>query len=578
MRQGEDPHPNQQREARSHYNFPVRELSVKSVVTGILLAVVFGVANAYLALRMGMTVSASIPAAVMAVALFRFLRGGIGESNMVQTIASAGESLAAGVAFTVPAFFILGAQPHIALIILVALTGGVIGILALSLVRRHLIEEEKLPFPEGTACAQVLRTGEKGGAGALAMAGGFAFIYRILGGMGFFWDKPGAPVNWTYLSADISPAVIGAGYILGPRLSGFVLSGGILGWLVIVPLVSLFNNTPVTSAEVADGIWANYLRFIGAGAVLIGGIIGLAKATIPVFKGLAGSFSAKAGRDIPLPYSLGGLAIVFIILWLVPPAAMGPVGAIFAVVLAFLFAVVSARVVGIVGSSSNPVSGMTVAAVVVSALLMKLLGAGTVWTTIALAGVVCISAAIAGDTSQDLKTGFLVGATPKKQQFGELLGVAFSCLAIAWAIFLFNQAWGFTGGELRAPQANIMAIITQGVFQGTVPWHLLFIGGAAALAVEAMGIASLPFAVGLYLPLDLSAGLFLGGILSWVFRAKGHHLAASGLIAGDAFSGLLVAGLAAGGIGLPQIVNFGAWGTPVALAGLCVVLWVLRKK
>jgi len=556
----------------------VRELSAKSLITGILLAIFFGVANAYLALRMGMTVSASIPAAVMAVALFRFIRGGIGESNMVQTIASAGESLAAGVAFTIPAFFILGAQPHIALVILIAITGGAIGILALSVVRRHLIEEEKLPFPEGTACAQVLKTGERGGAGAIAMAGGFAFIYRIMGGMGFFGDKPGVPVNWTYLNLDISPAVIGAGYILGPRLSGFVLSGGILGWLVIVPLISLFNNTPVTSAEVAEGIWANYLRFIGAGAVLVGGIIGLARAIVPVFRGLAGSFSMRGGRDIPLAYVLGGLALAFLILWLVPPASMGPVGGILAIVLAFLFAVVSARVVGIVGSSSNPVSGMTVAAVVISALLMKLTGAGTVWTTLTLAGAVCISAAIAGDTSQDLKTGFLVGATPKKQQIGELLGVAFSSLAVAWAIFLFNQAWGFTGGVLRAPQANIMAIITQGVFQGTVPWHLLFIGGAAALAVEALGMASLPFAVGLYLPLDLSTGLCLGGLLSWAFRAKGQHLAASGLIAGDAFSGLLVAGLAAGGLSLPHLVNFGAWGTPVALAALCLVLWLLRKK
>ncbi len=560
------------------YNFPMRELSAKALVTGILLAVFFGVANAYLALRMGMTVSASIPAAVMAVALFRFLRGGIGESNMVQTIASAGESLAAGVAFTIPAFFILGAEPHIVLVILIAMTGGFIGILALSVVRRHLIEEENLPFPEGTACAQVLRTGERGGAGAIAISGGFAFIYRILGGMGFFWDKPGVPANWTYLNLDISPAVVGAGYILGPRLSGFVLAGGILGWLVIVPLISIFNNTPVVSAEVADGIWANYLRFIGAGAVLVGGIIGLLKAIVPVIKGLASSFSLRRGRDIPVPYVLVSLTLIFLILWFIPPVSMGPLGAMFALILAFLFAVVSARVVGIVGSSSNPISGMTVAAVVVSALLMKLLGAGTVWTTLGLAGVVCISAAIAGDTSQDLKTGFLVGATPKKQQFGELLGVAFSCLAVAWAMFIFNQAWGFTGGELRAPQANIMAIITQGVFQGTVPWHLLFVGGAAALAVEAMGIASLPFAVGLYLPLDLSVGLFLGGATSWAFRAKGRHLAASGLIAGDAFSGLLVAGLAAGGLGLPQPVNFGAWGTPIAIAALCLVLWFLRKK
>jgi len=569
---------NQQGTDRKHYNFPVRELSAKSLIIGILLAVVFGVANAYLALRMGMTVSASIPAAVMAVALFRLIRGSIGETNMVQTIASAGESLAAGVAFTIPAFFILGAEPHLALVILVALTGGALGILALSVVRRHLIEEENLPFPEGTACAQVLRTGERGGAGAIALAGGFAFIYRMLGGMGFFTDKPGIPVRWTFLSADLSPAVIGAGYILGPRLSGLVLSGGMLGWLVLVPLISLFNNTPIASGDVADTIWANYLRFIGAGAVLVGGIIGLLRATAPVFRGLLGSFSLRGGRDIPLAYVLGGLVLIFLVLWLVPPVAMGPVGAAFALVLAFLFAVVSARIVGIVGSSSNPVSGMTVAAVLVSALLMKLLGVGTVWTTLALAGVVCISAAIAGDTSQDLKTGFLVGATPRKQQFGELLGVLFSSLAIAWAIFLFNQAWGFTGGALRAPQANIMAIITQGVFQGTVPWHLLFIGGAAALAVEALGVGSLPFAVGLYLPLDLSVGLFFGGLLSHAFRAKGQHLAPSGLIAGDAFSGLLVAGLAAGGLGLPRVVGFGPWGTPVAVAALCLVLWLLRKK
>jgi len=556
----------------------MRELSAKALVTGLLLAVVFGVANAYLALRMGMTISASIPAAVMAVALFRLIRGGIGESNMVQTIASAGESLAAGVAFTVPAFFILGYNPHIMLIILLALTGGVLGVLTLSVVRRHLIEEENLPFPEGTACAAVLRTGEKGGALAIALSGLFAFAYRVVGATSIFPQKPGAATGWTFLSVDLSPAVVGAGYILGPRLSALVLSGGILGWLVVVPLISFMAGKPVASGEAADAIWSDYLRYIGGGAVLVGGLIGLAKALVPVFRGIIGSFSARGGRDIPLVYVIAGGALIFLTLWFVPPVAMGPVGAGLALILAFLFAAVSARIVGIIGSSSNPVSGMTVAAVVISSLILHFLHVGTVVTALTLAGVVCISAAIAGDTSQDLKTGFLVGATPKKQQLGEFLGVAVSALAIGWAIYLFNSAYGFTSGELRAPQANIMALITTGVFGGTIPWHLLAIGGAAALAVEALGVGSLPFAVGLYLPLDLSTGLFLGGLLSWVFRGKGKVLAASGLIAGDAFSGLLLAGLAGAKIAMPQLPSIGWPASLLAVALMILVLWLLRKK
>ena len=555
----------------------MREFTARSLILGLVLAVVFGVANAYLALRMGMTVSASIPAAVMAVALFRAFKGSILEANMVQTIASAGESLAAGIAFTIPAFFILGLKPSAALTVLLILTGGVAGVLALSVVRAHLIETEKLPFPEGTACAAVLKTKERKGVAAMAWAGLVGFAHHRLSSLNLFSGKPGVATGWSYLSADLSPAVVGAGFILGPRLSGLVLSGGALGWLVMVPLISLLKGVPIASPGDADAIWSDYLRYIGAGAVLLGGLVGLVKALKHVVRGVVASLSRPTGRDLSIRLVMVGFAGVFLMLWLTPSVGIGPVGAGLAVVLSFVFAVVSARVVGVVGSSSNPVSGMTIAAVVISALILKITGTGGVVPALGLAAVVCIAAAIAGDTSQDLKTGFLVGAMPKKQQLGELMGVAVSGLAVAWAIFLFNSAYGFDTGALRAPQANIMAIITKGVFESTVPWGLLGIGAAAAGAVELMGIGSLPFAVGLYLPLDISAGLFVGGVLQRLFKTK-SVLSASGLIAGDAFAGLLVAGLAVAGMGLPQLHVSHWFGTLPAFLVLVLVLFAFRRR
>ncbi len=507
------------------------DLTPKGVLLGLLLAAVFGLANAYLALRLGMTVSASIPAAVLAVAFLKPLRGTLREFNMVQTVASAGESLAAGVAFTVPAFFILGHRPSYALVVLLAVAGGFLGVASLSLVRRRFVEEENLPYPEGRACAEVLRAGQGRGAGKLLVSGTLAFVYRGLGWLGLLNQRPGLAAGWTFFSVDLTPAVLGAGTILGVRTALLVAAGGALGWLGLVPLISALKGVAVNSASAADSLWADYLRFIGAGAVLVGGLFSLGKALPAAARGI----SLRGGRDIP-PWTLGAVALsVLPVLWW----ASGPLGAALGLAFAFVFAVVSARVVGIVGSSSNPVSGMTVTAVLLSSVAMAGLKAGGVLAALGLASVVCVAAAIAGDTSQDLMTGHLVGAVPKAQQIGELAGVLVSALAVGWAVFLLADAFGF-GGELRAPQANVMAIITEGVFTGKVPWVLLGAGGAIALAVEMLGVSSLAFAVGLYLPLDLSAGLLLGALLGRLFRVQ-EAVVPSGLIAGDALSGLAAA-------------------------------------
>ena len=574
------------------------EFTVVSIVLGAILAIVFGGANAYLGLRVGMTVSASIPAAVISMGVIRKIlrRDSILENNMVQTIGSAGESVAAGAIFTLPALFMwakegMGNAPGLVEIGLIALCGGVLGVLMMIPLRSALIVKEHgvLAYPEGQACAEVLIAGEEGGAKASTVFSGLgiAAVYKfITDGLKVF------PSEITYdisaykgsgVGIDVLPALAGVGYICGAKVSSYLFAGGILGWLVIMPLMVLFGGDAVmfpvvdktinelVAAKGVSALWSNYLRYIGAGAVACGGVLSLIKSLpliVRTFKDAMGDYgkgrtvsTLRTEQDLSMKVVLLGVLLVAIVLWLVPAIPLNLFTALIVIVFGFFFATVSSRMVGLIGSSNNPVSGMAIATLLISTMLLK--ATGTVGiegmtAAIVIGGIICVIAAIAGDTSQDLKTGFLVGATPKKQQIGELIGVAVSSVAIGAILYLLSMAWGGYGSDaLPAPQAMLMKMIVEGVMGGNLPWNLVFAGVFIAIVVEVLGIPVLPFAIGLYLPIYLSVPMMLGGALRWFLEKRKYAsekdktntvqsgvLYSSGLIAGEGIVGILLAVLA----------------------------------
>ncbi|MCI7158036.1 MAG: oligopeptide transporter, OPT family [Flintibacter sp.] len=574
------------------------EFTVVSIVLGAILAIVFGGANAYLGLRVGMTVSASIPAAVISMGVIRKIlrRDSILENNMVQTIGSAGESVAAGAIFTLPALFMwakegMGNAPGLVEIGLIALCGGVLGVLMMIPLRSALIVKEHgvLAYPEGQACAEVLIAGEEGGAKASTVFSGLgiAAVYKfITDGLKVF------PSEITYdisaykgsgVGIDVLPALAGVGYICGAKVSSYLFAGGILGWLVIMPLMVLFGGDAVmfpvvdktinelVAAKGVSALWSNYLRYIGAGAVACGGVLSLVKSLpliVRTFKDAMGDYgkgrtvsTLRTEQDLSMKVVLLGVLLVAIVLWLVPAIPLNLFTALIVIVFGFFFATVSSRMVGLIGSSNNPVSGMAIATLLISTMLLK--ATGTVGiegmtAAIVIGGIICVIAAIAGDTSQDLKTGFLVGATPKKQQIGELIGVAVSSVAIGAILYLLSMAWGGYGSnDLPAPQAMLMKMIVEGVMGGNLPWNMVFAGVFIAIVVEVLGIPVLPFAIGLYLPIYLSVPMMLGGALRWFLEKRKYAsekdkndtvqsgvLYSSGLIAGEGIVGILLAVLA----------------------------------
>ena len=575
------------------------ELTLTSIIMGVILAVVFGAANAYLGLRVGMTVSASIPAAVIAMGVIRILlrRNSILESNMVQTIGSAGESLAAGAIFTLPTLFIWAAEgktenPSLLEITLIALIGGLLGVFFMIPLRNALIVKEHnvLPYPEGTACAEVLLAGEEGGANASTVfAGmGFAALFKfIIDGLKVVSGEVSGKVKGfaVEIGTQIYHAVMSVGYICGARIASFMFAGGVLAWLVIIPLIVLFGENSVlypsvdaTIGEIyassgAGGIWGSYIRYIGAGALAAGGIISLVKSLPLIVKTFGGAMKsiggAKAGtlrtdKDINMKVVLIVIAVLALLIWLVPAIPVNPIGAVLIVVFGFFFATVSSRMVGLVGSSNNPVSGMAIATLLISTLILKFTGMTGIkgmCSAIAIGSIICIVSAIAGDTSQDLKTGFLLGATPKKQQIGECFGVVASALAIGGTLYLLNSAWGFGSDELAAPQATLMKLITEGVMGGDLPWALVFTGVFIAVVVEIIGIPVLPFAIGVYLPVQLNACIMVGGLVRLFFDKMKKDkeekekivndgiLFCSGMIAGEGLVGIALALLAVFGLG-----------------------------
>lgn len=574
------------------------ELTAVSVLMGIILAVVFGAANAYLGLKVGMTVSASIPAAVIAMGVIRVVmrRNSILESNIVQTVGSAGESLAAGAIFTLPTLFLWASEgktenPSLIEITLIALIGGLLGVFFMIPLRNALIVQEHgtLPYPEGTACAEVLLAGEDGGANASTVfAGmGLAALFKfIIDGLKLVSGEISAHVKGFAgeIGTQIYPAVMSVGYICGPKISSYMFAGSALSWLVLIPLIVLFGGdtllnpgtVPISelyASDGASGIWSTYIRYIGAGALAAGGIISLAKSLPMIIKTFGGavkgmrsagtSSNERTDQNISIKFVITAVLVLTILICLIPAIPVKLLGAFIIVVFGFFFAAVSSRMVGLVGSSNNPVSGMAIATVLIATIILKVTGAEGIsgmLSAISIGSVICIVASIAGDTSQDLKTGYILGATPKKQQIGELLGVAAASLAIGGTLYLLNTAFGFGEGGLAAPQATLMKLIIEGVMGGNLPWALVFIGAFIAVTAEIVGIPVLPFAIGVYLPIQLNACIMIGGIIRLVFdkmkRDKAEKdaiindgvLFCSGMIAGEGLVGILLAVLAIFGI------------------------------
>lgn len=593
----------------------IPEFTVTSVILGIILAVVFGGANAYLGLRVGMTVSASIPAAVISMGLIRVIlkRDSILENNMVQTIGSAGESVAAGAIFTLPVLFMWAAEdsniaaPSFLTITFIAVCGGLLGILFMIPLRTALIVEEHgtLPFPEGTACAEVLAAGEEGGEKSkLVFTGlGFASVYKFIAdGLCLFPSE----VDWSIKSykgsgigMDVLPALLGVGYICGARVSSYLLGGATLAWFVIMPMMVLFGGDtilfpatePLNTLDTWT-LWGSYVRYIGAGAVAAGGILSLIKSLpliISTFTkaikgfGHAGG-SERTAKDLPMKYLVIGIAVLILALCLIPSIPIGPVAALLIVIFGFFFATVSARMVGLVGSSNNPVSGMAIATLLIATTLLKAtgnVGINGMTTAICIGTIICIIAAIAGDTSQDLKTGYIIGSTPYRQQIGELIGVTCSGLTIGAVLYLFNNAWTYGSAQLPAPQATLMKMVVEGVMNGNLPWGLVLIGVFIAIFIEIIGIPVLPFAIGLYLPIHLSTPIMVGGLIRLFFEkrhAKNEKkkeelvsngiLYSSGMIAGEGLVGILLAVFAV--FGLDQKINLTNYGIDLGNMGGCV--------
>lgn len=577
----------------------IPEFTLKAVLLGSIFGIIFGAATVYLGLKVGLTVSASIPIAVLAISIFKKLgKATILENNMVQTIGSAGESVAAGVVFTVPALlFLAGGEAYFQYfqIFVLALVGGVLGVLFMVPLRRALIVKEhgNLPYPEGTACADVLVAGEKGGALArnVFYGLGIAFLYKgFMSILGLWKDVPqyvfgrsSALPNGT-VNAEITPELLGVGYIIGPRIAGIMVAGGVLSWLVLIPLITLLGDNltapmaPETSMLISEmspsQIWSKYIRYIGAGAVTFGGIITLIKTLPTIVTAFKDSFKdlrsrnaqtaatqVRTEKDVPLIFVVvGSIALVFLMA-ILPNVPTNFLSAIMIVVFGFFFVTVASRIVGLIGSSSSPVSGMTIATLMATSLIFIGIGwTGDFYQPIALVvgSIVCIAAANAGATSQDLKTGFLVGATPMKQQIGLLIGVLVSTVAIGFTLLLLHDTLGIGivteehPNPLPAPQAMLMSTVIKGLLSQNLPWGLVLAGMGLSAVVELCGVSSLAFAVGAYLPLSTTSPIFVGGLIKTladkVANRKGEEsevssgaLFSSGLIAGGALTGILVA-------------------------------------
>ncbi|CAN5298673.1 oligopeptide transporter, OPT family [soil metagenome] len=586
------------------------EFTFKAVFMGVILGVVFGAANAYTGLKIGMTVSASIPAAVMTVAIFKLLRlkTTILEANMSQCVGSASTALATGLIFTIPALFLWGMVPGYLQLVALAFLGGVLGISAMIPLRRMLVHDahHELPFPEGTACAEVLKASVKGGDGGkwILYGLGVGMLSKIVIGLlhlfpeevGLHLPQLGIPLTNGYIGLEIAPISIAVGFILGYIQSGVIVSGSIIAWLVLIPLISQFGaheaapffpeKVKLIAEMSADEMWSKYIRYIGAGAVAAAGIAtmikslpGMIRAFGAVAGGLregdsAGATQDPTDRDLPMPFVVVGIMFVVLTTSFVPgifagnmhlPARLicGAGVGLFGV----MFVAVAARIVGLVGVSSQPTSGIALVTIIGTSSVFAYMG----WTdgqaraaVLTVGTVVAIAASKAGDISQDMKTGYLVGATPYRMQFGQLIGASFACWAVAGAVLLLGNTYEFGGKDLPAPQATLMKTVVEGVLAGQLPWDLVLTGVGLAAGAMLLGVSGLAFAIGVYLPLSSMLPIFVGGVASALaFRSKKKTggdenlaetesnpgiLAASGIVAGEALGGLGITALVAVGV------------------------------
>jgi len=586
------------------------EFTIKAVILGALFGLLFGASTVYLGLRAGLTVGASIPIAVLAISVLkRFGGSSILENNIVQTIGSAGESLAGGVVFTIPALIFLTPNGpsyfNYVQITMLTFAGGILGVLMMVPLRRALIVKEHgvLPYPEGTACAEVLVAGERGGKLASMVFGGLgvgalwkslSWIFNLFRTeIGYSTARTSQFPNAT-LNVDLSPEYLGVGYVIGPRIAGTMVAGGVLSWLVFLPLLSIlgnfitepfppihpnFANNPATGrpfliSEMSPGqLWSAYIRYIGAGAVLASGLITLAR-TIPTIvssaRGSLKDLSAGVGkgsqirteRDVPMAIVLGGSLVLAIFLTVMPglPSQGNIIAAVLILIFGFFFATVSSRITGLIGSSSNPISGMTIATLILTCLLFVGLGwTGDAYAPIALSvgAIVCIAAANAGNTSQDLKTGYIVGATPFYQQMGLIVGVLVSASVIAITTMYMHQVFGIGSADVPAPQATLMSTIIRGLLNQNLPWGLVLVGVFVSITLELCGIHSLSFAVGSYLPIATTAPIFAGGLVRWWVERKTGVAQESDISSGTLFSSGLIAGGSIAGILFAILVGTG---------------------
>jgi uncharacterized oligopeptide transporter (OPT) family protein len=695
------------------------EFTLRAVVLGVVLSLIFGMVNAYVGLRIGLTVSASIPSAVLSMAVLRglFRTGTVLENNATHAVGSTGEAVAAGIIFTLPALIFLEVSITPFQIFLLGATAGLLGLMMMIPLRRTLMVEEHgaLPFPEGTACAKVLIAGDKGGTSARPVVTGalVGIAYKVAMSVLALWKESvlwtSAALHKATIGFDLSPLMLGVGYLIGVRVAGVMLAGGVLGFVILVPVFDLLPGTALGNAlgvspeadswpvlGGAHSLWGDYVRYVGAGGVAFGGLISLVRVVIKIGGNLrkktsgsarvsgagggdgrlAGTSSASAGggasRDLrragmvaaaafavltvalhfipgfaagggkvpvweklgfaeaaqmagifalvlfagmvatasvrrsPLPrpdrdmpfWLVGGIVAALALgLWLLPQMRLDLLGAAIAIVFSFFFVVVSSRMVGLIGTTSQPVSGMVITALLATALLYRTVGQsghGGMVMTILVGAVVCITISMSGDLAQDLKTGALLGATPAYLQVGQMIGTVAAALRAGAVLLLLDAAYGLGSELLPAPQARLMATIVQGVMAGDLPWKLLLLGAAIAAVVELVGVSSLAFAIGLYLPITTSAPLIFGGLMSWWLarstpdeklhakRDERATLMASGMIAGDALTGIALAAVTVAGLHPAlRIPGDAWWEDPLAIlpfAASGAYLWRFARR
>lgn len=563
------------------------ESTAVSLITGILFAIIFAAANTYLGLKVGLTISAGIPGAILATGLlkFAFKRNNILEANMISCIAAVGESIAGGIIFVLPAIILWGLELKLSTIFIVTALGGLLGIFFVTPLRRFLIVEEhgNLVYPEAMAASEVLVTGSEGGSAfktvLLGLGGGG--LYKLFsGGFNFWLEEPEwvvKPIGGTIFGVDTIASLMGVGYIVGLQASLYMFAGSLVAWLGLIPLIKyigeglanpIFPSTELIKNMGAWEIWKNYIKYIGAGAVATGGFISLAKSLPTIFKSFKSAMSGmskatskheerRMDKDAPITWVIGSAILVFLLSWLLPGIKVGVLGSILVVLFSFFFSVVSARMVGIIGASNNPVSGMTIATLLIVTSLLKLMGnIGNkgMMTAILIGGIVCVAIAVAGGTAQSLKTTYIIGGTPKNVQIGMYLGLICSAVFSGLIILMLHSTFGIGTKDVAAPQATLMAVVVKGVMTGQLPWILVIVGAVIAIFCELVKLPILPIALGLYLPIHLNVGILCGGIVRVLvekkFKNRDHEqkqqvekgiLLSSGIVAGDALMGIIIA-------------------------------------